>query len=103
MHDDMDDDEFPLEIEWVISPKTLAIALYLHDQQWDIGGQLRVPTAEEIESRMLEMMETLTQFNGGAYLTLNGMKTYNDPEFPGSVEGYLQVCYASPRIPKDSK
>jgi hypothetical protein len=100
--DDEIPEEFDLEIEWELIPATIIAAMYLNGRTWDIEGDLRIPTRNEFESKAREMIEALRDFTGGAYITLNGMKVYRDPEFPDSYEIYIQAGYASPRIPQGS-
>lgn len=102
MHDESDE-EFELEFDWEISLRHLFLLHFLSERRWDINGELRFPTPLEIESKAKEMVEGLREFGGGAYITLNGLKVYKDPEFPDSYEVYVLAGHASPRIPKDSK
>ena len=102
----MDEDageEFDLEIDWELSTPTLVALLYLNSRGWDFGGVVRVPTALEIESKTREMIEAVRPYEGGAYLTLNGLKVFKDPEFPDSFEIYVKAGHASPRIPEGSR
>lgn len=102
MHDDAEND-FDLEVEWELSLPTLVCLLYLNRKEWDIGGDLRVPSAIEIDAKAKELIEALREYGGQAYITLNGMKIYKDPEFPDSYEIYIKAGHASPRIPEGSK
>lgn len=102
MHDEVGDD-FDLEIEWEILKSTIVATLYLNNRVWDMGGELRVPSQNELEAKTRELIEGVREFGGGTYLTLNGLKVYKDPEFPDSYEIYLKVGHASPRIPEGSK
>lgn len=102
MHDDSEP-EFDMDIEWELALPTVVTLFYLNGRQWDVNGVLRIPTAHEIEARVREMIDGLRAFGGGAYITLNGLKVYKDPEFPDSYEIYVKAGHASPRIPEGSK
>lgn len=103
MHDEMGDEEFDLEIDWELALPSLVVLFYLNGRMWDINGTLRVPTQLEIEAKAKAIIDALRVYNGGAYLTLNGIKVYKDPEFPESYEIYVKAGHASPRIPEGSK
>jgi hypothetical protein len=76
---------------------------YLNDRRWDLDGRLQFPSAQDIEVRAREMIDALRDMGGSAYITLNGMKVYKDPEFLDSYEVYIKAGHASPRIPEGSK
>lgn len=102
MADEERGEEFNLEIEWIHSPETLVMLYFLNGVRWDLDGRLQFPSGEDFNAKALEMIEAIRSYDGGAYITLNGMKVYKDPEFPDSFEIYVHAGYASPRIPEES-
>lgn len=102
MHDETGD-EFDLEIDWELSLQTLVMMHYLNNRRWDLDSRLQFPSAEDIDIRAKELINALRDYSDGAYITLNGLKVYRDPEFPDSYEIYFKAGHASPRIPEGSK
>lgn len=103
MADEEDAPEFDLDVNWELSLETLVMMHYLNGRRWDLDERLQFPSAQDIEIRATELIEALRDMGGGAYITLNGMKVYKDPEFPDSYEIYILAGFATPRIPEGSK
>lgn len=103
MADEEGGEEFNLKIEWVHSPETLVMLYFLNNVRWDLDGRLQFPSVEDLNVKASEMIDAIRDYDGGAYITLNGFKVYKDPEFPDSFEIYVHAGYASPRIPKETR
>lgn len=95
--------EFDLVTEWDMPLGVLAAIFLMNDWQWDNRGDLRSPTAKEIQEHVQTLIEALEGLDAGMFLTSGRFKVYRDPEFLESYEIYVQVGHASPRIPEGER
>jgi hypothetical protein len=86
---------FELAGAWELTPEDLAEIFERKDWGMDLGGTLRAPRPDEIETIYEMLYEDVVGSDGAPFSVQRGrFMAYRDPEAPGSISVFLQVGFA---------